>query len=169
MIFVKNANVNLENVMCDGYGWGDVRTPEISHMRLRFYGGNKIEAHGEESILDEINVKGPPNKFYFQEMFGNTVLIKAILPSMEWEIDVDGNKYITKDIKGYLTGTLMKNKLRFVLKNTRLLYSNLVTLVNPELKPEEKKPITMSPSSLTEKERCIKNEENEVIERSPIV
>ena len=141
--YVKNANINFENVMCDGYGWGDPRSPDISHMRFRFYGGNKIETHGDESVLDELSVKGAPNKFYFQEMFGNLVLIKAVLPSMEWEIDIDGNKYITKDIKGPLTGTLMKNKLRFILKDVRLLYSNLVTLINPELDPKQKKPINV--------------------------
>ena len=157
-LYVKDANINLDHVMCDGYGWGDPRSPDISHMRLRFYGGNKIESHGEESVLEEANITGPQNKFNFIEMKGNLVLIKAILPSMEWEIDVDGNKFITKDIKGPLSGTIMKNRLRFVLKNVRLLYSNLVTLIDPELNVKKKKSVILSPASLKEKNRCIKKD-----------
>lgn len=138
MLFVKGANIKLENVMCNTYSWADPRTERISHQRIRFYGENKIETHGDESIMDEINVQGKPNKFYFNEMFGETVIIKALLHSMEWELEIDGNKYVTKDIVGLYSATLMKEKLRMVLKNVRILYSNQITLINPELDLKKK-------------------------------
>jgi len=83
--------------------------------------------------MDELSVTGPAHEFNFMEILGKEVVIKYNLPSMDWELDIDGTKLISKDIIGLVTGSLSKEKLRLVLKDVRLLYSNIVTLVNPQL------------------------------------
>ena len=154
MIQVRDANIELKNVLCDTYSYPDPRTDTISHGRIRFYGGNKIETIGDESVFNSVKITGSDNKFNFIEIQGKKVLLKYNLPSMDWEIDIDGTKLITKDIKGPFTGTLLKDKLRFVLKDVKILYSNLVTLIDPEL--EVKKPKT---KPITDKGRCIQEHE----------
>lgn len=134
MLLVKDSNIKLENVLVDSYCWADPQNEIISHGRIRFYGGNKIEAKGDESVLDSIKVTGRSDKFKFIEIEAEKVLIKYNLPSMDWALNIDGTELITKDIKGLISGTLLKDKLRFELKGVKLLYSNLVTLINPELK-----------------------------------
>jgi len=137
-MFVRDSNITLKNVMCDTYAWPEPNAEHISHGRLRFYGGNKIAAKGDEAVLSEITVNGNGDKWHFIELHGKNVIIKYNLPSMDWELDIDGTKLISKDIKGLLTGTIQKDKLRFELHDVHILYSNIVSLIDPELKIKEK-------------------------------
>lgn len=137
--------------MCDTYAWPDVNSEAISHGRLRFYGGSKIVTKGEQAVMDEISITGKDNKFNFIELDGKEVIIRYRLNAMDWELDVDGTLLYTRDLKGKMTGTLLKKRLRFVIHNVHLLYSNIVTLFDPELRVKNPPKIT-KPSR---RERCI--------------
>lgn len=134
---IQDANLKLDKVLCDSYAWGaNAQAGEsvtMSHGRLRFSEG-KIDIDRTDAIAKAVTIKGENPVIQFMEMTPKKIIIQFNLPSMDWTLEMDGNKYITMNLVGILTGGLMKDKLRFIIESPKsVLYSNAITIINSNL------------------------------------
>lgn len=134
---VKDSNIKLNNVLCDTYAWapntqaGESAT--TSHGRFRFSEGD-IEIKRDDAIAQSIKIKGLNDTLQLIEFNPNKIIVQYNLPSMDWTLDMDGNRFITMNLVGVLTGSLLKEKLRFVIENPKsVLYSSAITIINSNL------------------------------------
>lgn len=135
---VKDSNMTLDKVLCDTYAWPanpqTGESPTISHGRFRFSEGD-IDIKRNDAIAQSIKITGLNPILQFMEFTPKKIIVQYNLPSMDWTLEMDGNKFVTMNLVGILTGTLMKEKLRFVIEEPdSVLYSNAITIINSNLK-----------------------------------
>lgn len=138
---VKDGNIKLDRVLCDSYAWGPNvnggESPTISHGRLRFSEG-KVDIERSDAIAESIKITGMADKLQFMEFNPSIIRVQYNIPSMDWTLEMDGNKYVTMNLVGVLSGDLAKEKKRFVIEKPQsVLYSNAITIINSnlEIKP----------------------------------
>lgn len=130
-VTIKDNKLSLKDVLCDTYAFPD--NADVSHGRLRFYDGNQIETKGDSGYFGETNVTGSsPDPITFMEMQGDFEL-KYNVKSMDWTISMKDSNYITRNVIGKLTGQFDDLPIRFKMKNARILYSTMITLINVNL------------------------------------
>jgi len=132
MQFVQNANIKLKKVMADTVCWFDSQNQEVSHGRLRFYDDNDVSSHGLP-IPEEVNISGKSEKLTFSKVVAKEITIKYVINGMMWEIDADGTKYLTRDLKGCMDCTFTSEPVRMKMHNTVFLHSTLVSIFGSNL------------------------------------
>jgi len=130
--FQVYKKLSLKNVTIDTYAWADTDKEDLSHGRFRFFGDTDIEIITDSNDISEVHLSSESN-VKFIKMNGD-LEIKYNIKSMDWTITIDGNGFVTKDIKGKLTGSMTVDPVRFIgSKKVNIYYSNLVTLIDVEI------------------------------------
>jgi hypothetical protein len=129
---VKDSNIVLDKVIVDTYAWKHEKYQNASQGRLRFFDDRcTIEKSG--SIADSVLVEGDSD-FLFAQLPHGDIELRFNLEDMDWTIAIDGQDYITRNIVGKVSGGLLKERKRFVMRSPRVvLYSKEVTLIEPNL------------------------------------
>jgi len=130
---LKDSNIQIKNVMCNSTMWGDQQQPQISHGRLTFYDGNEHEIKQQGNLADSYLVTGPNKHFKFTKFENTKAILKYDLPNGVWNIDIEGNKYTTKNICGLITGKCFKDHVWFDIEPSNIYFNSYITLINPEL------------------------------------
>jgi hypothetical protein len=130
---VYDSNIKLDNVKIDTYAWAHEKYPEASNGRLRFFDDKvSIEKHG--SVADSILVEGETD-FTFTALPLAEIELQFNLPEMDWILTIGDKSVITRNLVGRLTGRLINDRKRFIIKQPEsLLYSPEVTLINSNLR-----------------------------------
>lgn len=128
------GEMKVENVTFDTYMWADQNNKQISHGRFRCYENNtEISGDVKGMTANNVLVKGTNPKLKFTH-FKTKYSIWYDVKNMEWNILLDGTKYVTKDFKGNITGIFTKDPIAFVCEDeTDIYYSGMVTLIDADL------------------------------------
>jgi len=129
---LKDSDIQLENIMCNTTAWGDQQNPQISHGRLTFYDGNQQDIKQQGNLADSIRVKGSNNYFKFKKFDNTKSVLKYDVSNGIWQIEVEGNKFLTKHIAGLITGKCFKEHIWFDIEPSTIYFNTFITLYNPQ-------------------------------------
>jgi len=134
LFYIANQGLNLKNVTIDTYSYPDQNNREISHGRLRFYEGSDMTMHANGNDFDSVNIQGKTAVVDFEKISSSKTRIKYNINDMTWTIEADGKNYVTKDIRGKISGTFLETPIRFEFKEpVEFLYSPLIALFGTNL------------------------------------
>jgi hypothetical protein len=129
---VKDSNIQLDNVIVDTYAWKHEKYSNASNGRLRFF-DDPVTIVKTGAIADSIVVEGDSD-FVFTKLPAGDVEVKFNLESMDWTITIDGEDYVTRNFAGKISGGLINDRKRFVIKQPEsVLHSMEMTLINSNL------------------------------------